>query len=334
MRVTDLAKILAASLLLACSVTGQGLATCKARMINPVTEVAWSAIFPIRIGGVALYDTDKRDTGGDKKAPVCLCSNIPGLLVSFWDPFQVIEVVHDPWCFPSLGISLDGVTIPGHLEGTVTAGTAKARDAFYFAQAHYIKFPVWSILHLLRDIPCVDSGGLDPAYFTELDPLWQDDLDSLILNPEGLVFANPVLQSACMADAVATASGLPRDELYWCMGQWGSVYPMAGGVNTSNQVVGAAAVAGRMLYKLNRQMLVCDRAIRACGCVHTPIWVKSHYRLQVIRPRLNTGSTLRIGEPSPIWETGQTSPMERGSENWAYIVFRKVKCCVFYHHVP
>ena len=325
-------KLVSVFILFFCLGAGKAWALCEVRMVNPVTEVNWGAIFPIKIGGVTLYDVDIPDSDDATDSPVCFCSGVPGLLVSFWDPFRIIEVVHDPWCLPSMGVSLEGITVPGRLEGTVTSGTAKNIAAHFFAQAHHIVFPVWSILDLLEDIPCVESGEWDVAYFTELDPLWQSDMESLLLNPEALVFANPAVLMACMADAVAAAVGLPRDELFWCMGQWGSTYPMTGHIPTANRIMGAAAVAGRLLYKLNREMLLCDHSINSCGCVHTPIWVKSHYRLQIIRPKVNTGSTLRIGEPSCLWEANQAPPMERGTDNWAYVISRKIKCCVFYEY--
>ncbi len=307
---------------------------CNPRMVNPVTEVNWGGIFPIKIGGVTAFGTDEPDVPDATSSPLCFCSNVPGITVSFWDPFRIIEVVQDPWCVPTMGVQLSGITPAGRLSGTVSGPVGKKTSPHYFAQAHHIVFPVWQILDLFTDIPCVESGDWDVAYFTELDPLWQNDMESMILNPEALVFGNPALQMACMADSVASAAGLPRDELFWCMGQWGSTYPLTGNLNTDNTVMGAAGVAARLLYKLNREMLICDRDINSCGCVRTPIWVKSHYRLQIIRPKVNTGSSIRIGEPSPLWESYQSSPIEKGAENFGFVVMRKVTCCVFYDYIP
>jgi len=307
-----------------------GFSLCKPRFVNPVTDVCWSCIFPIKIGGITVFSSDMPDADA-LTSPVCFCPGpagipIPGLLVSFWEPFRIIEVVADPWCMVAEGVNLGGIT-SRTARGTLTGPGYGANSPHYFAQAHHIVFPVWGILDLLTDIPCVEAGGWDIAYVTELDPLWQSDLESLILNPEALVFGNAVLQLACTADAVSAAFGLPRDELFWCMGQWESAYPLTGRIMTGNPVLGAAAVAGRLLYKLNRELLLCDRAVSPCSCVRTPIWIKSHYRLQIVRPKANTGSAIRIGQPSPLWEAGQAPPLEGGTDNFAFIVFRKVNCC-------
>jgi conjugal transfer pilus assembly protein TraU len=253
----------------------------------------------------------------------------PGISVSFWEPTRIIESVIDPFCFPSLGFELDNpLGGKGELRGTAQGQSGKDATSMYAAQAHLIIFPVWGLLGLLTDLPCLEQQWFDVAYFTELDPLWQSDFRSLILNPEALVFGNPLLQMACMADAVAAATGVPNNVLFWCMGQWGSAYPLTGKLSTSNMVMGAAGTAARLIYKLNRELLMCDHnAGNGCGCVRTPIWQKANYRLQIVRPRPNTSSTIRIGEPSPLWESNQQS-MASGDENFAFVLFRKNSCCV------
>ncbi len=326
-------RFIVLGILLTFLLVSRGFSLCKPRFVNPVTDVCWSCIFPIRIGGITVFSSDAPDADA-LTSPVCSCpgpAGIPviGLSVSFWEPYRIIEVVADPWCMVAEGVDMGGVT-SRTARGTLTGPGHGANSPHYFAQAHHIVFPVWGILDLLTDVPCVESGGWDVAYVTELDPLWQSDLESLILNPEALVFGNAALQLACTADAVSAAFGLPRDELFWCMGQWGSAYPLTGRIMTGNPVLGAAAVAGRLLYKLNREMLLCDRAVSPCSCVRTPIWIKSHYRLQIVRPKTNTGGTIRIGQPSPLWEAGQAPPLEEGTYNFAFIVFRKVNCCLIW----
>ena len=174
------------------------------------------------------------------------------------------------------------------------------------------------------------GGKFDIADMTEIEPWWQDDLQSIFLSPEALVFGNPVLQAACMADAVASTAKLPLDPLFWCMGQWGSVYPFSGHLMTSNPVMGAAGLAAREIYRLNREGIMCDRDVGVCSCFYTPIWIKSHYRLQILRPRVNKGSLIRIGEPSPIWGFFQSPLSLKGQDNFGFLVFRKVTCCLQY----
>ncbi|WP_072215137.1 TraU family protein [Campylobacter coli] len=59
----------------------------------------------------------------------------------------------------------------------------------------------------LIDAACMNiTGGVDIAYMTEVDPLWQDDELTALINPEALLFGNPILNLACMADS-ASAQG-------------------------------------------------------------------------------------------------------------------------------
>lgn len=310
--------------------TGTAFGLCEPRFLNPITEVNWGAIFPIKIAGMLNFGSDYDDTTDHYSSPVCVCGGIPGLHVSFWDPFKIIEAVTDAWCIPSMGIKLSGITAAGRLNGTSKTTQSKEDVQTYFAQAHHINFPVWAILDLLTDIPCVADGQWDLSYVTELDPTWQSNIEAMILNPEVMLFANPVLGLSCIADAVSASAGMPRDELYWCQGQWPGVYPQSIGATAADPVVGAIAHAGRLMYKLNREGLVCDNAIDVCGCTWTPIWVKSHYRIQLVRPVTTTGSIIKIGEPSTLWEWGKSPSGFKGGDNWAYIFLHKVNCCITY----
>ncbi|MFP1526985.1 TraU family protein [Escherichia coli] len=49
---------------------------------------------------------------------------------------------------------------------------------------------------------CLEGGDLDIAYLSEIDPTWTDSSLTTILNPEAVIFANPIAQGACAADAM------------------------------------------------------------------------------------------------------------------------------------
>jgi hypothetical protein len=74
------------------------------------------------------------------------------------------------------------------------------------------------------------------AYITELDPLWNADELSFILNPEAILFGNPIAQAACAADCVAATAGFPLNPLFWCGGCQGSLYPFTGNNPAHNGV--------------------------------------------------------------------------------------------------
>lgn len=306
-------------------------ATCDGSFVNPLTEICWSCIFPIKIGGTIILGSDYPDTKDAVSSPICFCPGpagipVPGISISFWEPVKIIEVVKDPGCFPSLGLHVD-IAGGSNLSGTLSTVHSKGSAAYTFMQAHEIIFPVFKILDILVDFPCRAGGDFDVAFLTEVDPTWNNDMLAMILNPEALVFANPVAEFSCIADSVAATSGTPRDELFWCMGGWGTAYPLAGGITSKSITEASAAIAARLLYKLHRLMLVCDRNINPCGCVNPPIWNKSHWRLQPLRPKAATATAIRIGEPVELWGANLNPPYEKGCDNFAYVVFRKVSCC-------
>ena len=73
--------------------------------------------------------------------------------------------------------------------------------------------PILAWLEVLLDFPCLEQGSLDLAYLTEVDPLWNDDELTLILNPEAVLFANPTQigsEVARVLDAFASRPAVQR----------------------------------------------------------------------------------------------------------------------------
>ncbi|WP_181664457.1 TraU family protein, partial [Escherichia coli] len=70
---------------------------------------------------------------------------------------------------------------------------------------------------------------------SEIDPTWTDSSLTTILNPEAVIFANPIAQGACAADAIASAFNMPLDVLFWCAGSQGSMYPFNGWVRETGK---------------------------------------------------------------------------------------------------
>src|SRR3546814_4261198 len=71
---------------------------------------------------------------------------------------------------------------------------------------------------------------------TELMPTWQSGTLGAIIQPEGILFGNPAAGLACMSDSAAAAAGKVIDPLFWCMGSWGSTYPVAGDIHMGDRV--------------------------------------------------------------------------------------------------
>jgi len=304
-----------------------GRATCSADFFNPITYIYWDCIFPVAIGGITIFGSDIDSPGDDISSPICICGTTIGLSASFWEPARIIETVKDPWCFNLIGADLGG---NGFLAGDSQRTTKASKSTF--AQAHYYMLNVWSLLDLFLDLPCLENTGFDIGYITEVDPLWNDDLLAFLLNPEALLFGNPVLQFSCIADSVAANAGLPLDVLFWCMGSWGSAYPLTGHKGNDNIVEDNAALAGRLIYKLVREYTLTDTATNVCGPTMWPIWTKSHYRLQIMRP-VRDYTCQPIGRSGLIWAAGKNPPYSAGgnaADNFDWVLTRKKLCCLGY----
>jgi conjugal transfer pilus assembly protein TraU len=312
-------------------------AECQATFFNIFTDVDWSGIFPIKFAGVTIKggtpeELKKLDEMDEIKKTLCVCRPkgkppVIGLAVSFWEPARVAEIVKDPWCFPLLGgLKLDSqlITQGGDNQEITTKTTHK-----YFAQAHWYMFSVWNILDLFMDVPCIMWDGFDIAYMTELDPLWQADDLSMFIHPEVLLFANPIAQLSCIADSVASQIGQPIDQLFWCMGSWGGSYPMSGTTDQSMKLEGSANLAGRMIYKVAREGILWDPGVDLCGAVLTPIWIKSHYKMHLMKPVRSR--IVPIGQSDLVWGWGKDpifGTKKGAADNYDWLIFRKVKCCL------
>lgn len=300
---------------------------CGPEFVNPITDVAWQCIFPIRIGGLVQMSAGAPEDPATIDNPVCVCNNgaVPtiGVNFTFWEPARMIDTVTDPYCFMAMGQKLPNPT-PGQLSGGLhrEGNTSRA-----FAQMHYYIFPVWAVLDMFTDMPCIDAKGFDVAMISEVLPTWNNEITGMLLNPEAALFGNPAAQFACAADSIAALTGMPRDELFWCMGSWGSAYPLSGSITSTDYVEANAGIAARSIYFMGRTGLLLDPGITSCGAVPTPIWSKRNYRLQEAKP-VRDYTCRPIGRSGMTWTQGKNPPM--GGDNFAWMVFRKVKCCVTY----
>ena len=137
---------------------------------------------------------------------------------------------------PSTPACRPGAGAPG------AAGGDGAKGSVW--HAHYYMYPLLSWIGVLLDLGCLEGGGLDIAWASELDPAWLDDELSFLLNPEAALFANLPAQAACAADCAASSAGLPLDPLFWCAGCQGGMYPLTG--NVAAHVGGRAGLAARV----------------------------------------------------------------------------------------
>ena len=197
--------------------------TCRGKVMNPVTDVCWSCVFPIEIGGKIPLGgkgaLPNPDTGIN---PVCFCGKgvtmRAGVTMSFWEPLRTAEVVRHAGCLPTMGgatLGDMGLRISDHIKVSSKTGDGSMRRHTDFRQVHWYQTPWMFLLEVLLDSSCLDQAAWDLAYLSELDPLWDDNLASFLLAPDAALFANPIAQGACAADCLSASTGLPNNELYW-----------------------------------------------------------------------------------------------------------------------
>lgn len=307
--------------------------TCTGKFANPITDICWSCMFPMKIGGKTLIAMDQEDTPNpDGTNPVCFCGSPPnaGLKVSFWEAVRRIDVVREPFCMVSLGgIKMDmGFDAPPHGRTTTDAQT---KSSFY--QAHWYIDPIMFYIQVIMDSNCLENKGFDVAYLTELDPLWNDDELTRFLNPDVYLFGNMIAQAACAVDCATATLGFPNNLFFWCAGCQGSMYPLNGNVSAHHGGVQASSlIASRLIAKMHREMIMwsASGADGMCGYYPQPLMDKTSYKYQMIYPIPQTqkiaGKCCQpLGRSTMLWGAGKEFPYK--GEDFAYEIFRKRNCC-------
>ena len=318
-----------------------GAVTCTGKIINPVTDVCWSCLFPIKIGtNIPLGSSVTLPDATTDAGPLCVCGKGPsmraGVNFSFWEPLRTAEIVRHPGCLPTMGgvnLNLEGLRLPSHVRVHSKTGDGSQKRHTDFRQVHWFNTPWLFILEVLLDESCLEQMPWDLAYLSELDPLWDDNLASFLLAPEAALFANPVALTACAADCTAASVGLPVDELYWCSGCQGLVFPLTGW--TASAVSHARVwelMAHRFAMKLSREGLLwsADGKRGQCGPYWTPIMKKSLWRTEILYPTRSDKS--RDGTCChPLGRTTIQSGIGRsfspGGEDGAVLLWRRRDCC-------
>jgi conjugal transfer pilus assembly protein TraU len=180
------------------------------------------------------------------------------------------------------------------------------------------------MLGVFLDTACFQQADMDIAYLSEPDPTWNMDGMAAYLAPESVLFGNPVVALTCSADAIAASIYYTMDALFMCKGSHGMAYPMTGNVQPKNYVEDSASVAENMIYHEHR--LGTGTTPGLCFKIPTPIWKKSDYRLQIVKP-LPHVMGMTVGQSGLMWTYAKNVPYK--GDNFVYLVFKKVNCCAF-----
>ena len=298
-----------------------------AKFINPVTDICWKCLFPIHVAGANVTPKNKDYVSYSKG--LCFCAGTPpqaGIPLAFWEPAHLVEVTRTPYKLSALGdISLAKATVRNR--GAVSHVGISGRSSFY--NVHYYNFPVLSWLDFLSDFSCIDKSSFDIAYMSEFDPFWNDDEWAAIINPEAYLFASPPAHVACIADCSATAIDKVIDELFWCAGCSGSLYPFVGHV--SHHIGGVQAshlLLQRLIAKLHSIGMMRGYGTNDfCESKLLPRLKKSRYKTQLLQPIAHTTAPcIPLGKSELFWGTSKSFPYK--GEDFVYLLWTKKHCCL------
>lgn len=256
---------------------------------NVFSQVCWDCF----LDSLNLFGVGNSPVGGRSGGLVCACNDalgIPefGYPIGFWSPTKLNEVVTTPWCSPTLGgIKLqDDLKGLGHNSMMGNNGEPDETSAFY--QYHYFSYPLMTMLGILTLPACSDGySDLDLMYMSEIDPLWNNDLLSLILNPEAIIFGNPAALAWCSVDCAMTTADQQEEDFYGCAGCDGLLYPLTGNVYPQpDPVAGSSLITQRVLASLHRKGLAHKTIgdVAMCDPEFFPMIPRSQYKFSMVYP--------------------------------------------------
>lgn len=367
--------------------------TCQGKFINPITDICWSCMFPISLGGDGGLEFEGEKGQGSNEIPgtldwlgrpdelatllqmsgesrdslqanqnsfgaedngstpdqlFCACSSPDrlGVVMSFWEPVHLVEVVNQPFCFPSLG----GVNLGADLDqgsgndsslakyfGGTGMTTATEQNGFNFRHVHWYLNPTVFWLEAVMDTDCLEKGGLDIGWMSEVDPTWKHPGLAMLQAPESALFANVLAQAACSVDCLkSTFWGFGFKPMFWCAGCQGSIYPYSGFSVAAGEMNLGRLMVQRMQAKMHRD-LVAWRSWgddTMCGYKFQPVMDKTGYKMAMTYPvparKYNGRCCEPFGRSAMGVDANKNQPFFGG--NVAYQLFRKRDCCGAYDY--
>ncbi|MDR0454461.1 MAG: TraU family protein [Deferribacteraceae bacterium] len=318
-------------------VTAQACVMATQGSASEILETALATLhnmYPIKIAGVPMGSAGELEDTSPEMAAYCGACFIPplmepqwGVSMSFWEPIAILEVTSVPYCFPTFSFAAEIDAGAGAFSfGNRPTDNQNSLITF---QAHYIQYPFFSMLGLAKSSCAPSSSGVDFAYMSEYDPIWQNDLWASYLNPEVFLVSNPFAQLSCSIDSIAANIGFPLDFMWWCLGSWGSMYPIGASNVTATSDLASVSVAARVIYYMHKllQMEVTigpHMSSGICKPINLPLMRKSMYALVPAFPVIFPNRIV-IGRSGLTWDFLDVPIANKGVH--AIILYRKVECC-------
>lgn len=334
---------------------GLSHATCSGKFTNPIEDICWTCMFPIKLLNTTIYDAQQLDTypaGSVSPAETCgfqtcRCGSRCGVPMSFYEPARQFDVTKTPGCLPGLGMQVDMSGLPGgQAQGMSKSKQSKGEYTSFHHVNVYVN-PILFWLDVLADHPCLERQGFDLLYFTPADLCWVDESSCKFLEPDSFLFGNLAGTLACTADAVLQNSlhyfsRAPEigqsayiNSTYWCAGSNGHTFPLTGFNNASRgrDLQDSMLLGQRIFTKLHREMLVwgTSGAAGLCGYYPKPFMDKLDYKASMTFPRPQTEKSFgrccqTFGVNTAIWGSGRSWPVT--GEDYSFMTFRRRDCCI------
>jgi conjugal transfer pilus assembly protein TraU len=313
----------------------QGAAECTGKFPNPFSDVCWECMFPIKVGFMEFKASGEE--AEKTRTSVCVCPKppfnqpTPGIVISFFEPARMADVTRHPFCLVNMGGVELGTVDESNPKGRGTVALSEGEGGLKnsFFHVHWYVFPVFALFELFSDLVCFENARFDVAFLTEFDPLWIRDEMALIINPEAILFGNPIAQLACAVDCTKASFGFSMDSLFWCAGCHGSIYPFTGSVPSHVSGVQATELAlTKFMAHMHRMgLLNVYYGASACKAFPCPIIKKSMYKLQTLNPIVASNQCTPIGRSDFIHPRHSQREIIEGSMNYGYLIFRRRVCC-------
>ncbi len=295
-----------------------------------VSNICWDCIFPIRIAGADIALGDGIIPARAARSPICVCGNCVGFTVGMWEPARMVELVRKPSCSPTLNGADLGLENGRERGSKGSVDYDKGDSAFY--HAHVFAFPILLFLDFFFDGACLEGGAnlpdFDILYLSELDPTWNNDELNVFLFPESLLLANPIALAACLADVAAAEIREAIDPLFYCVGSWGHLYPVAGhhlqhsSIPRNTSLLGSRTIAQLHRLGLARRTMGDDAVCTAQPELFLP---KTQYQWSVFYPVAEANGKHPTGRSTFRW--GENRMIPGIGEDFVYLLWRWQDCC-------
>ncbi|MCY3974444.1 MAG: TraU family protein [Simkaniaceae bacterium] len=302
-----------------------------ATIFNPVTDICWRCLFPLKVSGQNVTPSHTDAIGGKAKI-FCHCKGgVVGLPVSYFAPAKICEVTVTPYRLVAFDINLSG-------KGMTKRGYVKATGSGHFESVrhvHLYEYPVLALFDCAEAFLCAGekatTADITLSYMSEFDPFWLKDSWNNVLYPHGLIYGSALAQATCISDCIATTANKPIDKLSFCAGCQGSLFPYGGFIPYATGAVQASSLlVHRVLAKLHYlQLLRSYPKGKYCKKKKSTFPPKSSYKMQIAKPVKQSTSTEQcpfLGASEVKWGVRKTYPGK--GEEFVYVIFARHACCV------